>query len=442
MAKMTYAGVEWMKAAWGTPLQSGLRFGAQAMRSSPLAMAMGGRELAALWDVAGRLAKHYEKPLWREDEWGYPVEIKKIWGTPFGNLIRFKQPGAEERPKLLIVAPMSGHYPTLLRQTVKEMGHAHDVFLTEWINPRDVPLSDGDFSLDSYVDFLRQSMRELAALDARPAHAMSVCQPTVPMLAAASLMWEDKEAAAPASLVMIGGPIDARLSPTATNNFALKHPIEWFESTLINWVPSPHAGAGRKVYPGFLQHMGFVAMNPSRHAKAHRQYFRDLLGGEEAAAEKHRAFYDEYNAVMDLAAPYYLETVKKVFQDFDLPQGRLMACGRLVKPEAVKGFLMTIEGELDDISGAGQTHSAQRLCSGIASGSREERTFEGVGHYGVFSGSSFVESVAPAIGAFIQKCEAELISPSKPAAKDSEQGKQKAPRKAAKATAAKTPPQA
>lgn len=413
MTKSTYFGVEWMRAAWGTPLQAGLKLGAEALRANPWAMAAGGREIAAMWDVAGRLAKRYDKPLWREDEWGYPVEIEKIGGTAFGSLIRFKQPGALERPKLLIVAPMSGHYPTLLRQTAKEMGRSHDVFLTEWINPRDVPLSEGDFSLDSYVDFLRGSMRELAALDGRPAHAMSVCQPTVPMLAAASLMWEDKEEAAPASLVMIGGPIDARLSPTATNNFALKHPIEWFESTLINWVPAPHAGAGRKVYPGFLQHMGFVAMNPSRHAKAHRQYFKDLLGGEEAAAEKHRAFYDEYNAVMDLAAPYYVETIKKVFQDFDLPKGRLTACGRLVKPELVKGFLMTIEGELDDISGAGQTHSAQGLCSGVDQESREERTFDGVGHYGVFSGSSFVEAVAPAIGRFIARVEAKLAASKK-----------------------------
>lgn len=400
MAGMMYWGVDWAKQAYGVPMRHGFEWGAWALRASGWP---GAKELAAAWEMGARLAKTYDRPEWRVEEWGRGVVIEPIWGTPFGTLIRFETEGMDDKPKLLIAAPMSGHYPTLLRETVREMSRGHDVFLTEWINPRDVPLSEGDFSLDDYVDFLRESLRALHRLDARPSHAMSVCQPTVPMLAAASMMWEDQEEAAPSSLVMIGGPIDARLSPTATNNFATSRSIEWFESNLIATVPPRYAGAGRRVYPGFLQHMGFVAMNPSRHADAHRQYVRDLIGGEEAAAQKHRYFYDEYNAVTDLAAPYYLQTIKKVFQDFDLPQGRLELCGRLVRPGAIKAALMTIEGGLDDISGAGQTHVAQSLCSGVDPSKRESETFEGVGHYGVFSGSSFATRVAPAIGAFLSK---------------------------------------
>jgi poly(3-hydroxybutyrate) depolymerase len=398
MAAFLYSAVQWGRMAWASPAARAWEWSAWALRSGPWS-GPASEPLAAWWELASRLAKPYGKPSWRCEEWDYAVEVKTAWETPFGRLIRFEREGASTRPKLLIVAPMSGHYPTLLRDTAREMGRSCDVFLTEWINPRDVPLSAGDFSLDDYVDFLRQSLRELASLDGRPAALMSVCQPTVPALAAAAFMWEDKEEAAPSSLVMIGGPIDARKSPTATNNFATERPLAWFESSLISVVPLPFAGAGRRVYPGFLQHMGFVAMNPSRHAQAHRKFFDDLVGGRSEAAEKHRDFYDEYNAVADLAAPYYLQTIKKVFQDFDLPLGRLELCGRLARPEAIGARLMTIEGALDDISGAGQTHSAHELC--VNAREREQATFEGVGHYGVFSGSAFAGQVAPRIAQFV-----------------------------------------
>lgn len=399
---LLYTAVEAARRLWARPAQTALSFGAGALRSQPWGMGGGMMELAAFFEWSARFGQDYPRPEWRHEQWGMELAVSRVWETPFGALTRFAAPDAIARPKLLIVAPMSGHYPTLLRDTVKRMAQTNDVFVTDWVNARDVPLSRGDFSLDDYVDFLREALRQMAALDSRPSHAMSVCQPTVPMLAAASLMAEDGDPAAPASLVMIGGPIDARKSPTATNNFALDHGIEWFESRLISVVPFPYAGAGRRVYPGFLQHMGFVAMNPARHAQAHQRYFESLVRGDEAGAARHRDFYDEYNAVMDLPAPYYLQTIRKVFQDFDLPQGRLSVCGRLVRPEAIEGSLLTIEGELDDISGAGQTHSAQGLCSGVSASRKNAFTAPGVGHYGVFSGSSFREKVAPRIDAFLR----------------------------------------
>jgi poly(3-hydroxybutyrate) depolymerase len=403
MGLFLYTAVEMARSTWVLPAKTGMEWASMGLRWSPGSMAFGAAELAALFDVGARLARRYEKPEWRNEQWGHAIELELLWSTPFGRLIRFASPDRESRPKLLIAAPLSGHYPTLLRETVKELSKTNDVYLTEWVNARDVPLSQGDFSLDDYVDFLRESLRVLHRRDDRPCHAMSVCQPTVPMLAAASLLAQDKELAAPSSLIMIGGPIDARKSPTATNSFAQKHSMDWFQEKLISVVPLPYAGAGRRVYPGFLQHMGFVAMNPSRHAQAHQRFFESLVKGDEAGADKHREFYDEYNAVMDLPAPYYLQTIQKIFKDFDLPQGRMQVCGRLVDPSAIASSLMTIEGELDDISGSGQTHSAQELCSSVAQNRREMFTAPGVGHYGVFSGSSFREVVAPRINAFIEK---------------------------------------
>ena len=399
-----YSWVEAQKRSLGKPVQSMLQWAALGVNANPWSLGLWGvHEWSAMLELSQRFYKTYDRPEWRERSWEMPASIEKVWSTPFGNLIHFKTEKSAQLPKLLIAAPMSGHYPTLLRETVREMSKYADVFITEWINARDIPLSVGDFSLDDYVDFLRQSMRELSTLDDRPINAMSVCQPTVPMLAAASMMWEDNEVAKPSSLVMIGGPIDARKSPTATNNFAGQNPIEWFESHLISVVPLPYEGVGRKVYPGFLQHMGFVAMNTSRHAQAHRDYFESLIKGDEATAAKHREFYDEYNAVMDLPASYYLQTVKKVFQDFDLPRGELNLCGRKVRPMFIEANLLTIEGELDDISGAGQTHSAHDLAPATKKfGRSSAMTIQGVGHYGVFSGSAFRKKIAPKIGEFIR----------------------------------------
>lgn len=412
---MMYSAVEMSRFLLARPAEALSRLGAQAWGPmSPWGALPLAPEAAAWFELASRLSKGYEKPEWRIAECAVggrvaPVRVETIHARPFGALIRFVKEGPEQagQPKLLIVAPMSGHYPTLLRDTVEAMLPDHDVYLTEWVNARDVPVSEGEFSLDDYVEHLIVWMKKLSARhDGRALHVMSVCQPTVPALGAVSLMSQRADADAPQSMIMIGGPIDARKSPTATNNFALEHDIQWFERHLISMVPWPRAGAGRLVYPGFLQHMGFVAMNPSRHAQAHREFFENLARGREAGAQKHREFYDEYNAVMDLPKAYYLQTVESVFQRFDLAQGTWDVAGERVRPGEIKATaLMTLEGELDDISGAGQTHSAQELCSGIPADLRESWTAPGVGHYGVFSGSKFESQVAPRIGAFIQRRE-------------------------------------
>lgn len=412
---MMYSAVEMARWLWARPIEALSRSGAMAWgRMSPWGALPLAPETAAWFELASRLSKGYEKPEWRIHSAKVgarvaAVEASVIHARPFGSLIRFVKEGPEQasQPKLLIVAPMSGHYPTLLRDTVEALLPEHDVYLTEWVNARDVPLSEGEFSLDDYVEHLIVWMKMLSAReDGRALHVMSVCQPTVPALGAVSLMSQRGDADAPQSMVMIGGPIDARKSPTATNNFALEHDIEWFEKNLISMVPWPRRGAGRLVYPGFLQHMGFVAMNPSRHAKAHREFFENLAQGREDGAQKHREFYDEYNAVMDLPKAYYLQTVESVFQRFDLAKGTWRVREELVDPSQIKATaLMTLEGELDDISGAGQTHSAQELCSGIPEALRERWTAPGVGHYGVFSGSKFEAQVAPRIAAFIARRE-------------------------------------
>lgn len=377
----------------------------------------GARETSAFFEVAERLSKSYAKPLWRIEQsrmkdQTVKVHIDTIDERDFGHLIRFVKEGVDQtaQPKLLIVAPMSGHYPTLLRDTVESLLPNHDVYLTEWINARDVPLSKGSFTLDDYVEHLMHYCTLLSAQkDGRALHMMSVCQPTVPAMGAVSLMNQRQDPHAPQSMIMIGGPIDARKSPTVTNNFALEHNIKWFENRLISMVPWPYQGGGRMVYPGFLQHMGFVAMNPSRHAKAHQDFFSNLVQGRNDGASKHREFYDEYNAVMDLPKEYYLQTVESVFQNFDLPQGKWDVLGERVNPAAItKTALFTLEGELDDISGAGQTHSAQELCSALPSNMKEQWTAPGVGHYGVFSGSKFEQVIAPRIGEFIKNQELRL----------------------------------
>lgn len=412
---MMYSWVEMARALWAKPIAALSQSGAVAWGGlSPWGALPLAPEAAAWFELAGRLSKEYVKPEWRVEssELGgrsVAVSIQTIQSRPFGALIRFVKEGPEQasQPKLLIVAPMSGHYPTLLRDTVETLLPDNDVYMTEWVNPRDVPVSAGEFSLDDYVEHLIDWFKELSAQkDGRALHVMSVCQPTVPALGAVSLMSQRKDADAPQSMVMIGGPIDARKSPTATNNFALEHDIGWFERHLISMVPWPRAGAGRLVYPGFLQHMGFVAMNPSKHAKAHRDFFESLSRGRSDDAQKHREFYDEYNAVMDLPKAYYLQTVESVFQRFDLARGLWDVRGERVNPgEIQKTALMTLEGELDDISGAGQTHSAQELCHAIPEDLRERWTAPGVGHYGVFSGSKFKALVAPRINAFIERRE-------------------------------------
>ena len=310
---------------------------------------------------------------------------------------------------VLIVAPLSGHYATLLRDTVKTMLQDHKVYITDWKNARLVPLSEGEFRLDDYVNYVQEFIRHVQGKYGN-CHVMSVCQPTVPVLAAVSLMAGRGEKT-PLTMTMMGGPIDARKSPTAVNNLAMNKSYEWFENNVIYRVPSSFPGAGRRVYPGFLQHTGFVAMNPDHHAKSHYDYFKDLIKGDDVSTEAHRKFYDEYNAVLDMDADYYLDTIKVVFQDFSLVNGTWdvkSPSGKVerVRPSAITTTaLMSVEGELDDISGSGQTRAVHDICTGVVTAQQRHFEANGAGHYGIFSGRRWREQVYPEVKAFIKSHE-------------------------------------
>ena len=385
---------------------------------SPMGKNPFAQRVAAGYSLIYRLGKDYEKP-------AFDIRTIDVDGTsiaiherieidkPFCELRRFKRfsddtstlAKLKNQPAVLIVAPLSGHYATLLRDTVKAMLKDHKVYITDWKNARTVPLSDGAFHLDDYVNYVQEFIRHLQGKYGN-CHVISVCQPTVPVFAAVSLMASRGETT-PLSMVMMGGPIDARKSPTAVNNLAMNKPYEWFENNVIFRVPSNFPGAGRRVYPGFLQHTGFVAMNPSNHANSHFDYFKDLVKGDDASAEVHRKFYDEYNAVLDMDADYYLETIKTVFQEFKLVNGTwdvlsLSGKAERVKPADIKTTaVMTVEGELDDISGSGQTEAALDMCSGVPANQKRHFEVKGAGHYGIFSGRRWRDMVYPAVKAFI-----------------------------------------
>ena len=332
---------------------------------------------------------------------------------PFCELRRFKRfsddPATLEalkgQPAVLVVAPLSGHYATLLRDTVQTMLKDHKVYITDWKNARMVPLAEGAFHLDDYVSYVQQFIRHLQARYGN-CHVMSVCQPTVPVLAAVSLMATRGELA-PLTMTMMGGPIDARKSPTAVNNLATNKSLRWFENNVIYRVPSKFPGAGRRVYPGFLQHSGFVAMNPSNHAKSHYDYFQDLIKGDDASTDAHRKFYNEYNAVLDMDADYYLDTIDVVFQDFKLVHGTWDVRNANGEPERVRPqdirdtALLSIEGELDDISGSGQTAAVHSICTGVAKNMQRHFEVKGAGHYGIFAGRRWRDMVYPQVKAFI-----------------------------------------
>jgi poly(3-hydroxybutyrate) depolymerase len=362
---------------------------------SPFAYSPFSRRLAASSELFLRLTQRYEKPAWRIDG----VEIEVALDKPFCKLIHFKQ--AEVRgPKVLVVAPLSGHHATLLRDTVKTLLPGHDVWTTDWVDARMVPLSAGPFHLADYIDYVCEWIRLLSP----DLHVISVCQPTVPVLAAIALMASRGEPQRPLTMTMMGGPIDARKSPTAVNNLAMHKPYGWFEQNVIHRVPEKYPGFMRRVYPGFLQHLGFVAMNPDRHVSAHWDYFHHLMRGDGESADAHRRFYDEYNAVLDMPAEYYLDPVKTVFQDFALPKGHMYVRDELVRPQAIRDTaLLTIEGELDDISGNGQTEAAHLLCLNIPKERREHFLAPNVGHYGIFSGRRWRELIYPRVAAFIRR---------------------------------------
>ena len=408
---------------------------------SPLGKNVFSQRVSAGYDLLYRLGKDYEKPsfgLQKVEVDGVDVAVHERIeiDKPFCELRRFKRftddaatlDKLKGQPAVLIVAPLSGHYATLLRDTVKTMLKDHKVYVTDWKNARLVPLADGEFHLDDYVNYVQEFIRHVQGIYGN-CHVMSVCQPTVPVLAAVSLMASRGETT-PLSMVMMGGPIDARKSPTAVNNLAMNKSYEWFENNVIYRVPSSFPGVGRRVYPGFLQHTGFVAMNPEHHAKSHYDYFKDLIKGDDVSAEVHRKFYDEYNAVLDMDADYYLETIATVFQDFKLVHGTWTVKGpngkiELVRPQDIRtSGLLTIEGELDDISGSGQTKAAHALCSGIPTSHQTHFEAKGAGHYGIFSGRRWREMVYPEVKAFIlahnpkrAAASMTLATPAKPAQK-------------------------
>jgi poly(3-hydroxybutyrate) depolymerase len=361
---------------------------------SPLIYLPHAKRVAASSDLFLRVTERYEKPEWNIPEAQPEIALEK----PFCNLVHFKQ-NQPKKFKVLLVAPLSGHHATLLRDTVRSLLPEHDVWITDWVNARLVPLTAGPFHLDDYVDYVRDWIKFLSP----NLHVISVCQPTVPVLAAISLLTSNHEPT-PRTMVMMGGPIDARRSPTAVNNLAREKPYSWFEQNVIERVPSKYPGYMRRVYPGFLQHLGFVAMNPDRHLNAHWDYYHKLVAGDGESASAHRRFYDEYNAVLDMPAEYYLDTVKTVFQDYALPKGRMFVRDELVRPQTIRDTaLLTIEGELDDISGNGQTEAAHALCLNIPRERRAHFVAPGVGHYGIFSGRRWRQMIFPRVRDFIRK---------------------------------------
>ncbi|HEY9237689.1 MAG TPA: polyhydroxyalkanoate depolymerase [Burkholderiaceae bacterium] len=357
------------------------------------------RQMAAACRVLELAEVTHKRPPWRIDSVmskgeSVPVTEEVIATTPFATLLRFRKPGAAAQPKVLIVAPMSGHFATLLRDTVRTMLQDHDVYVTDWHNVRDVPLAAGRFGLDEYTEHIIDFLGAIGP----NANVLAVCQPTVAALAAVSIMAEDGHPATPASLTLMAGPIDCRISPTEVNKLATTKPIEWFEKNLISTVPWRHGGGGRRVYPGFVQLSAFMSMNKDRHVNAFKEYYRHLVEDEFDKAEVTRTFYEEYMAVADLSADFYLETVDLVFQKYALPKGELKYRGRPVDPAVIRRTaLVTIEGERDDICAIGQTLAAQDLASSLRPYMRTHYVQPNVGHYGVFSGKRWQNAIYPLV---------------------------------------------
>ena len=372
---------------------------------SPLAYLPHSSRVAAGSELMARVVRRYEKPAFGLDHTvidGQTVAVHEevVASKPFCNLLRFRRETNANHPKVLLVAPLSGHYATLLRDTVFALLPDHDVHVTDWHDARLVPLAEGYFHFADYVATMQDFIRLLAP----DVHVISVCQPTVPVLAAVSLMAAAGDPARPRSMTLMGGPIDTRCAPTEVNRYAKTRSLRWFDTHVITRVPLKYPGYMRRVYPGFLQHAGFVAMNSDRHLQAHVDFYNHLVEGDGDSAETHRKFYDEYNAVMDLPAEYYLETLDMVFMKHQLPKGEMVVSGKHVTPSAIRDTaLMTIEGELDDISGPGQTEAAHGLCRNIPAKRKEHFLVPGVGHYGIFSGRRWREAIYPRVREFIRR---------------------------------------
>ena len=375
--------------------------------ANPLAHTTYGKSVAAAMEVFERTTRRYGKPEWRIESTTVggervAVHINSVWERPFCRLLHFERAFTHvprrPQPKLLIVAPMSGHYATLLRGTVEAFLPNHDVYITDWRNARSVPVAEGRFDLDDYIDYIISMLHMLGG----DAHVLAVCQPSVPVLAAVALMEADKDPYVPHSMVLMGGPIDTRINANDVNKLAERRGLDWFRTHVISKVPFPNPGFMRDVYPGFLQLHGFVSMNLDRHIAAHRQLFTHLVKGDGDGANKHREFYDEYLAVMDLTAEFYLQTVDTVFIRHALPKGEMTHRNRMIDLGIIKRVaLLTVEGEHDDISSPGQTEAAQALCANIPAERKTHYLQPGVGHYGVFNGSRFRSEIAPRISDFV-----------------------------------------
>lgn len=406
---MLYHAYEWAHAA-AFPLRAAAAAMERTLSNpmNPLSYTTAGRAGAAACSVFEAVTRRYEKPQWLINSTAFPggqkstVTIKNVWEKPFCRLLHFARTGSSKRrdPKVLIVAPMSGHYATLLSGTVKAMLPEHEVYITDWADARTVPLEAGRFGYADYIDYVMEMIRHIGP----DVHVMAVCQPGPPVLAATAIMSEADDPCVPKSMILMGSPIDPRESPTVPNKIASQHPLEWFEQNAVDIVPYHYPGVGRAVYPGHYQLAGFMYMNLDKHYSAHVKLYENLVKGDGESTDKHRKFYDEYLSVMDLSADFYLETIDTVFQECSLPRGIMTHHGYKVKPSAIKKTaLLTIEGEKDDISGVGQTKAALTLCKNIPDDRKENYLQKDVGHYGVFNGSRWRNDIQPRIAAFIRK---------------------------------------
>ncbi|WP_086932385.1 polyhydroxyalkanoate depolymerase [Agarilytica rhodophyticola] len=381
---------------------------------NPLSYTLAGRNISAACDLFEAMTRRYEKPAWRLNETSIngcaiPIREREVWRKPFCRLLHFQRDHNTRKaalgkdkadPRVVIIAPLSGHYATLLRGTVEAFLPEHEVYITDWADARQVPVSKGKFDLNTYIDYVMEILRVIGP----DAHVVGICQPGPPVLAAIARLAEDKADYLPATMTFMGSPIDTRLSPTVPNRLAQERSYDWFKENVIYSVPWPNKGWMRRVYPGFLQLGGFITMNQDRHVTAHKEYFEHLVQGDCDSVKRHEEFYNEYLAVLDLTEEFYLQTILDVFQEHKLPEGTFEHQGRLIKPEAIKNVaLMTVEGEKDDISGIGQTQAAHTLCSGIPDNMHIDYVQPGVGHYGVFSGTRFRTEIQPRMREFMRQ---------------------------------------
>ncbi len=411
---MLYTAYE-MNRRMGAPVVAASEWTARALQGlpTPLSRTPAVRHMRAACDILANARPTHHRPAFgittvpvgdREAD----VFERPALRTPFGTLLHFTKPSVPDQPRVLVVGPMSGHFTTLIRPTIKTLLSDHDVYVIDWHNARDIPAEHGPFGLDEYIDHVMQALRHLGP----GTHMLAVCQPAPLVLAAVALLAEADDPAEPASVTLMAGPIDTRINPNRVNTSAADKPLSWFERRVVDTVPSRYAGAGRRVYPGVVQLTAFMSMNPKRHLTAHARMYRDLVTGNADRAATTRAFYDEYGAVMDVPAEFYLETVGRVFQQHDLPRGQFTWRGKRVDPGAIRNAaLLTVEGANDDICSPGQTEAAHALCTGIPEERKRHHLQEKVGHYGVFSGSRWEAEVYPVVRAFIDRASDRLAAP-------------------------------